>query len=398
MKLFGKNKEKNNEGDLIDKSDKKRSGKFKIILGVVIVLLLVGGFLFWKTGHTLNKITTKGGFLSSIARSLPGVKNELKGEERGRINILLLGMRGEHVTGGGLLADTIMVASIVPSQKTVSLVSIPRDLYVTVPGTNTKQKINAVYFYGEEKEHNGGGIKNMEKIVSEITGQPIDYAIAINFKGFEEAVDAIGGIDIHLDKPFSEPLQFHQEHVCDPNVFTVPSGNFEIKKDKKGRIVAKYPLCYNHDEECGGVFSLPAGDVHLDGEKALCYARSRMTSTDFARARRQQEILKLFKKKLLSAGTLTDFGKINKLLDSLGDNVKTDMQGWEMKKMFDIYKEMGDDITIKQKVLDNSEEGLLYAPQNTTPEQGYILLPRGDNYNRIKELFANIVPAPKKEK
>ncbi len=369
----------------------KKSNKKQIILIIVVIIFLTGGLFLWKTGHILNKITTKGNIFSSIAKSLPGVKNELKGEKEGRINILLLGMRGEHVTGGGLLADTIMLASIAPEKKEVSLVSIPRDLYVTVPETNDKQKINAVYFYGEKKEHNGGGIKNMEKIIQEITGQSVYYAIAINFKGFEQAIDAVGGLDIHLDQPFSEPLQFHQEHVCDDKVFTVSSGNFEVKKNEKGRIVAQYPLCYNHSEECGGAFTLPSGNVHLDGEKTLCYVRSRMTSTDFDRARRQQEILKLFKKKMLNAGTLTDFGKINALLDSLGDNVKTNLEGWEMKKLLDIYEEMGDQIKIKQKVLENSEEGLLYAPQNTTPQQGYILLPRGDNYDRIKSLFSNIL-------
>ncbi len=387
MNLF-KKKEENLSSE--ENGNKKKIGNWKIFLFIVAVLFVFGGLFLWKTGNVLHKITTKGNIFSSIAKSLPGSKNELKGEKDGRINILLLGMRGEHVDGGGLLADTIMVASIFPEKKEISLVSIPRDLYVTVPGTNDKQKINAVYFYGEENEHNGGGIKNMKKIIEEITGQPIHYAIAINFKGFEQAVDAIGGLDIHLNEPFSEPLQFHQEHVCDPNVFTVKSGNFEVKKNEKGKIVAQYPLCYNHDEECGGVFSLPAGNIHLDGEKALCYVRSRMTSTDFDRARRQQEIIKLFKEKLLSTGTLTNFNKVNALLNSLGDNVKTDMEGWEMKKLLDIYKDMDDQITIKQKVLENSEEGLLYAPQNTSPQQGYILLPRGDNYNRIKDLFSNI--------
>ena len=390
MKLFGKKETIETNADSKVTNSTKKVNKRNIIVIIIAILFLTGGLFLWKTGYVLNKITTKGNIFSSIAKSLPGVKNELKGEKDGRINILLLGMRGEHVDGGGLLADTIMLASIEPEKKKVSLISIPRDLYVTVPDTNDKQKINAVYFYGEKKEHNGGGIKNMQKIIKEITGQPVYYTVAINFKGFEEAVDAIGGLDIYLKEPFSEPLQFHQEHVCDDKVFTVSSGNFEVKKNEKGRIVAQYPLCYNHDEECGGIFSLPAGKVHLNGEKALCYSRSRMTSTDFARARRQQEILKLFKQKLLATGTLTDFKKVNSLLNSLGDNVRTNIEGWEMKKMFDVYEGMGDDITIEQKVLENSEEGLLYAPQNTTKQQGYILLPRGDNYDRIKNLFSNI--------
>ncbi len=362
---------------------------FKIIGLLLLVIFSVGGFLAWKTNKTFKKIST-GSLFNDILHTLPVVKNELKGEKEGRINILLLGMRGEHVTGGGLLADTIMVLSIKPQEKKVAMVSIPRDLYVTIPGTNTQSKINAVYFYGEKKKQ-GGGIEDMKKIVSEITGQPIHYGIAINFKGFSQLVDALGGVPLHLDKPFVEPLQFHEKHVCDKKVFTIPSGDFEEKKNKKGKVVAKYPLCYNSYEECGGVFRLPKGDLNLNGEQALCYVRSRVTSNDFERARRQQQIIQKIKEKALSTGTLSDFSKINAILKALGDNVRTDMQIWELKKLYKIYQEIGDNVNIKHKVLENSPEGLLYAPQNTRPDQGYILLPRGDNYDKIKEMFKNII-------
>lgn len=368
--------------------------KKKVIIIVAVILVLSGGLFFWKAGSILNKISTEGGILSSITKSLPGVNSKLDGEEEGRINVLLLGMRGENVAGGGLLADTIMIISIKPEQKKVSLVSVPRDLFVTVPESSSRQKINAVYHYGEEKKKGSGGIKDMKQVISEIVGQPIHYAMTINFAGFEQLVDAIGGVDIHLDEPFSEPLQFHQEHVCDPNVFTISSGNFEYKKNEKGRIVAQYPLCYNHDEECGGSFNLPAGEVHLDGENALCFVRSRMTSNDFERARRQQEVIQEIKDKALSLGTLTNINKVNDILDSLGNNTRTDLEGWEMKRLLDLYNEMtaeGTAIEIKQKVLENTEEGLLYNPTDYPPEAGYILIPRGENYDRIKEMFSTIL-------
>jgi len=368
--------------------------KKKVIIIIAIILVLSSGLFFWKADNILNKISTEGGLLSSITKSLPGVSSKLDGEEEGRINILLLGMRGENVGGGGLLADTIMIASIKPEQKKVSIVSIPRDFFVTVPESGSQQKINAVYFYGEEKKKGSGGIRYMKQVVSEIFGQPIHYAMTINFAGFEQLVDAIGGVDIHLDEPFSEPLQFHQEHVCDPTVFTISSGNFEQKIDHRGKIVAQYPLCYNHDEECGGSFNLSAGEVHLDGENALCYVRSRMTSNDFERARRQQEIIQKIKDKALSVGTLANINKVNDILDSLGNNTRTDLEGWEMKRFLDLYNEMtteGANIEVKQKVLENTEEGLLYNPTDYPPEVGYILLPRGGNYDRIKTMFSTIV-------
>lgn len=371
---------------------------FKIISPIVLILLIGGCAAGFKTGYIVNKISTSGSFLRSITKSIPGVKNELQGEEGGRINIALLGMRGENVPGGGLLADTIMVMSIKPQENKASIISVPRDLYVTVPGTQDKQKINAVHYYGEQKDK-GQGLADMKKILGEISGQEIHYAISINFQGFTDLIDAVDGVTVHLDAPFSESLQFlGLEKRCDDTTFTVPSGNYEEKRiqRKNGTYYAnpkKYPLCYAKLDpsalECGGDFTLAAGDNKLNGDQALCYARSRVTSNDFERARRQQQILQAFKDKLLSAGTLTDFGKLNSILDALGDNARTDMEAWEMKRFFDIYQTMNSP-QVNQKVLENSEEGLLYAPENTNGA-GYILLPRGDNYEKIKELFSTII-------
>ncbi len=378
------------------------------VIGVFILLAVIGGIGFWKAGATIGKISLgNGNIFGDVLKSLPGVESKLAGEEEGRINIVLLGMRGEHVDGGGLLADTIMVLSIHPKngeqdQNRASLVSIPRDLYVTVPDTSSMQKINAVHFYGEEKGK-GQGMEYMKRILSEITGQPMHYAATINFKGFTDLVDAIGGVTVHLDQPFTEGVQFREPKVCDPYVFTVPAIDpstkmqmYEYKYYKRqdgtrhASPSAAYPLCYNKDVECGGVFKLSAGDNTLDGKTALCYARARATSNDFERAKRQQEVIKEIKAKMLSVGTLTDFSKINGLIDSLGDNVRTDMEGWEMKRIFDLYRELGD-AELKQKVLDTSDEGLLYFPdKDRYPGAGSIILPVGDNYDRIQELFRSL--------
>jgi len=122
---------------------------FIATISVSAILILAGGVAFWKIENILNKIS-EGNVFTSLLHAVPGVKDELGGEAEGRINILLLGMRGEEVIGGGLLADTIMLASIKPSENKVALISVPRDLYVTMPGTQTKEKINAAYFRGEE--------------------------------------------------------------------------------------------------------------------------------------------------------------------------------------------------------------------------------------------------------
>ncbi|MEI8096515.1 MAG: LCP family protein, partial [Candidatus Moraniibacteriota bacterium] len=341
----------------------------------------------------------------SLIKTIPGAEQQLKGESAGRINILFLGMRGEGVTGGGLLADTIMVLSIHPKKddtdtSKVSLISIPRDTYVTVPGRNEQRKINAVYALGEERALHKGGIEDMRTIVGQVTGLDIPYAVTINFQGFKDLVNAVGGVTVHLDQPFEEGVQFRGlPGRCDGLKYVIPSGKFEAKKvknKKTGTVTAyrHYELCYEkmtaavaNDLECGGDFKLPVGDNMLNGDKALCYVRSRDATSDFARACREHEVINLIRTKALSLGTLTDFSKVNTILDSLGNNVSTNMEAWEMKHLFDIYQKIGE-VKINQKVLEDSEEGLLYAPPQK-PESGYILLPRGENYDRIHELFQN---------
>ncbi len=377
-----------------------------LIIGIILAVFFVaaGAVAFFKLDSLAGKISFGNtSLLGNLIKSLPGANNLLEGEKDGRINVLLLGMRGEGVTGGGTLADTIMVLSIHPSsekdgdqidQTKASLVSIPRDLYVQIPKTSEHRKINAVYALGREQGETGG-IENMKAVISEITGQPIHYAVTIDFKGFTELVNSLDGIDVTLTEPFLEGVQFHEPQVCDPYIYTVPTNplqyqnKYHVNPSGVRRIVKSYPLCYNKSEECGGLFKLPVGINHLDGETALCYARARYQTSDFERARRQQVVIQEIKKKALSAGVLTDFSKVGAVLESLGNNVRTDMELWELERLYNLYKKIGGDVSLTQKVLEDSEEGLLYTPEFNA-ERGYVLFPRGDNYDRIQEFFRSI--------
>lgn len=372
----------------------------RVILFFVVLFVLVGGVFAWKTGFILNKISEgNANIFKSILKSVPGVDKTLAGEKDGRINILLLGMRGEGVAGGGLLADTIMLLSIHPKQDEqdttrASIISIPRDLYVKVPNREERRKINAVYALGEEREPHQGGIEDMRTIIGEVTGLDIPYAITINFQGFKDLVNALGGINVTLSESFEENMQFREPHVCDSYVFTIPTKppqfehKYHTRTDGTRYIAKSYPLCYNPNLECGGAFKLSPGENLLNGDTALCYARSRVTSNDFERAKRQQQVIQSIKDKALATGTLTSFDTINKVLDSLGNNIRTNLEAWEMQRFVELYQKVGNESQLAQKVLDTTEEGLLYHPENT-PEAGYILLPRGDTYDRIHELFKN---------
>ncbi len=376
---------------------KKPQSKKRWVIVSVIIALVLGGCAFGAS-HVINKVAPNSNVLGSLAKNLPIVENKLDGEEEGRVNVVLLGMRGKGVAGGGTLADTIMVLSIHRTedaegndQYKAAMVSVPRDLYVTMPGTTDHMKINSVYHYGEEKGA-GQGMEAMKQILQDITGQPMHYAAEVNFAGFKQIVDTLGGIEVNLEEPFIEPMQFHEERVCDGKnggVFTVKSGHFQTKIDHRGKVVAQYPLCYNATEECGGVFKVPAGVSILDGEKALCYVRARVTSSDFDRARRQQEVIEQMKQKALSLGVLSDFGKMQEIFTALADNANTDMELWEMQRFYDLYQKIGNGISVEHRVLDNSEEGLLYSHEGDA--RGYILMPRGDTYDKIREMFATII-------
>ncbi|MFH1559220.1 MAG: LCP family protein [Patescibacteria group bacterium] len=325
---------------------KTRGAKLKktaLIFAVIVVL--AGAGVFYKTSSLFSKISTSGG---SIFGGLFKNKDDLEGMSEGRINVILLGMRGQNIPGGSLLADSIMVVSVKPGENKVAMISIPRDLYVEIPGKNYSRKINEVNPIGEE-EGKGKGLELMKEVVGNVTGLPIHYAISANFDALRDTVDVIGGITVHLDKPFYEGKQFVE-------------GN-----------------------ECGGEFSLPEGEVDLSGEKALCYSRARFATSDFDRARRQQEVLLAIKEKALSAGTLSDFGKVNDLLNVMGDNIRTDMKPWEMQKLFEVTNEV-DDPKVYRKVFDTSEQGLLKAANNGS----YILLPADEDFGRIKEECKNI--------
>jgi len=201
-------------------------------------------------------------------------------------------------------------------------------------------------------------LKAMEQILGEITGQKIHYAVAINFYGFKQLIDAVGGVEINLETPFYETHQFVE------------------------------------GKECGLEFTLPKGKNILNGEKALCYARARDNTSDFDRAKRQQVILMALKDKLVSMGTLTDFGKLNAILNAIGDNVRTDMASFEMKNFYEQYAGM-QDAQIYRRVFENSEEGLLTVPADSHGA-GYILIPRAgqDNYTQTSEVCTNIFNLP----
>lgn len=322
----------------------------RAILVVVILVLIVAGAFFYKAGFTFSKIITiKNIAWEKIFGKLPS-SEYIPPKDEDRINVLLLGTGGPEHDEGGLLADSIMIISFKKSTGKVALISIPRDLQLQMPGENHYEKVNGAYVLGEQKY--GSGLDYSKKTLGYITGLFIDYATAVDFKAFKTVIDTLGGITVHLDEPFIEDKQWW----CDEN-----------------------------GENCRA-FIVEAGDQTLDGETALFYVRSRFSTDDFDRARRQQQVILAIKDKILSLGILANPLIINKLFDAIAENVKIDVMPWEFPGLIKLAQKAEAENIIR-RVFDVSEEGLLYQAMKNGV---YVLLPRDKNFNRIRETCQTI--------
>lgn len=317
-------------------------------IGVIIISLVLAvlAMLSVKAVLASQKVVAK------PSQGAPALKGQidptrLKGEGDGRINILLLGVGGAEHTAGAL-TDTIMVASIDPIHKDVAMLSIPRDLYVKIPGYGAA-KINAAGTYG--------GPELSKQVVSQILDLPIHYYIQADFGAFKQSVDAVGGVQVNPEKALYDP---------------------------------DYP-CDNGRNYCP--FSLKPGAQKLNGATALKYVRCRhgVCEGDFGRAARQQEVLLALRHEVLAAKTLTNPIKMSALIDGIGDHVRMDLQLNEVQKLAELLKDAKTD-TITTKVLTNEEGGLLVNGSNTFKGAGSILLPRAGSfdYSEIQELVHTI--------
>ncbi|MCK4800323.1 LCP family protein [Candidatus Parcubacteria bacterium] len=356
--------QKDNDSGLkvIQKKRRKRTIFKKIIALSIVFVFISGGYMAYKASSAFDKITgEENSIVKSFIMMLPFGNNffqilpieeeastidKLKNNELDRLNVAILGIRGADDPNGGLLTDTIMIISIEPKTGKTALISIPRDLYVNVPYHDHKNKINEIYVEGIKDDGWKNGLKYSEKAILDVTGLDIHYAASVDFKAFKEIIDILGGVRITLARPFSETNQFEE-----------------------------------------GVIELPAGSQTIDGDTALLFARARFSTSDFDRAKRQQQLLIAIKEKAFSLGVISNPLKIISILNSLGNHVRTDAELWEIKELVTVVKEM-DTTNIQRKVFDTSKEGLLYASRDKNGS--YILLPEGENFNEMQRACKDI--------
>ena len=310
---------------------RKRSILRNLLLLTGIVLTLMVGLVSYNIASTINKIfvapsrtvttepvagvvpeenepavTPTAVAQNPVIINQPGADPTQTPAVSKRITFVLLGVdqrSGETITG--TRSDTIMILSIDPATKSAGLLSIPRDLLVQIPGYEPN-KINVA--------HALGGPELVKKTIEYNFGIKVNYYARVNFGGFTRLIDSLGGVDINV--PYA--IHDNQYPVGDTNKVTT--------------------------------IDFQPGMQHMDGTRALIYARTRHQDSDFGRIQRQQQILLAARNQALQGSTLLHWMDI---MNSLGDTVQTDMPLSMVPDMINLGREISSD-SIRNRVIDAS--------------------------------------------
>jgi len=324
------------------------------LLGIFAVVLVAAGFgLFQLQRHF--SLTP-----ALIWAVLTNDTSALK-QTDGRTNVVLFGISGGNHEGSNL-TDTILVLSLRLSNKDSVMISVPRDIWIP----SFKDKINAAYKFGEEKNPGVGGLTLAKAVVEEVVGAPIHYALLIDFSGFTELVDALGGINVTVDESFTDtryPIAGRETDLCDGDV------EFNCRYE---------------------TITFTKGAEQIDGARALKYVRSRHadgeSGTDFSRGKRQQAVLVAVKNQILSRQLLTDRTKISMLLPLVKKTVTTDMLLGE-EAIFGRAL-LANTQSIRQAAITQDEPekgnpGLLINPPQWQYNGLWVLVPKSEDFSQI---------------
>lgn len=271
----------------------RKSSKLSLILKVLAILTAsflislsaYGVYIAKKAEHAANQS------FEELEERKNSPKRETKAEVKNdNISILFIGVDDSSKRGQGSehsRSDALLLATLNKRDKTVKLVSIPRDSYVYIPEIDKKDKINHAHAFG-------GTLASIET-VEELFDIPVDYYVRMNFNAFIDVVDALGGIDVDVNIPYA---------------------------------------FYEKDENDRKTIYLQPGFHHLNGREALALARTRKHDTDVARGQRQQDIIKAIADKALSVSAIT---KYDEVLMAIGDNMKTNLTFDDMKSFFTYF-------------------------------------------------------------
>jgi LCP family protein required for cell wall assembly len=282
-------------------------------------------------------------------------EKRLRGEEDDRVNILVLGEGGEGHDGPHL-TDTILLVTFKPSTADVGVLSLPRDLWIPLPGMGNG-KINSANALAEKRREGSGG-DYARGTIAELLDLPIHYYVRVDFSAFKTLIDDVGGVTVNVERGFTD-------------------------------------YAYPTDDNLYKRVHFERGWQTMGGETALEYVRSRHGNngegSDFARSRRQQQVLVALKDKLVSFDTLLNPSRVASVLETLQSHVITDMELWEIVKLAKAVRHI-DREKLVHHVLDDNPEGPLYA--STIPfddGDAYVLLPRREDWGDVRAIARDVL-------
>lgn len=342
------------------------------------VLILIGVAIIVLTTIILAPLIKSGieffhGLVLKQEIDLP----QLKKNEQANFNVLILGIGGGTHDGPNL-TDTIILANFNQKNNTVSMVSLPRDLWA--PSQNAK--INAAYAFGQEK--GDLGIKQAQEAVEEVTGQKIAYTVVIDFQAFTDLVDHVGGVTIDVENDFQDfeyPITGKEADTC----------GFEGEEfEKRATASAEeqlqaFPCRYK-------TLSYQSGKQEMDGQTALEYVRSRHGTngegSDFARSKRQQQVIAALRDKVFSLGIILNPVKVYGTYDIVKSNVNTDVPQDKYDDFIKLAKKM-EGAKTRSTVIDAGQDNSLLTSPISFEQYGgqWVLIPRSrsDGYEEIHE-------------
>lgn len=302
-----------------------------------------------------NEGFEKVSIIEQVRRLVGNSEKKLRGEERDRINILVLGEGGEGHDGPHL-TDTIFFVTFKPSTSEVGIMSLPRDLWIPVP-EGGQNKINAVNALAEKQVPRSGG-EAARQAIAALVDQPIDYYVRVDFSAFKTLIDDVGGVTVNVERTFTD--------------FAYPTDDALYKKV--------------HFEK---------GWQTMGGETALEYVRSRHGNNgeggDFARSRRQQKVMLALKEKLVSFDTLLNPSRVASVLETLQSHVISDMELWEIVKLAKAMRAI-DASKLAHRVLDDGPQGVLYASTIAVSNgDAYVLLPRKSDWSEVRRIASRVL-------
>jgi LCP family protein required for cell wall assembly len=333
-----------------------------VIAGLALLVCGFAVFRVWSAIHAISPRAQPQDLIALVhAKSdEPGSLGwKIKHDER--INILLLGYGGPG-HDGPYLTDSMMLLSIRPGQREAMMISVPRDLWVKIPALPRNGymwgKLNSAYAIGmdhndypnvrsEWKTDTGAG-DLAAATVAQVTGQPIDYWVGVDFKAFRDVVNALGGIRVDVPIALDDPY---------------------------------FPI-----GETTGMMHIhfDAGRQPFDGERALEYTRSRETTSDFDRSRRQQLVMLAVRQRVFSLNAIP---RMLSLLSALQDNVRTNLRPGDMQQLADLAGRIKDQ-DIRRVAIDTSN--LLRS--GTSANGQYILQPLDPTYGALQRYLALALP------